>query len=48
MRTQAPSAIEVIRGAYGDTGNVEFPVTGEPNPDIPLTLVLLPEDELAN
>jgi hypothetical protein len=46
--THAPSDMDVMRGAYGDTSNAEFPVTGEPSPDIPLTLILFPEDELAS
>ena len=41
--TQAPSWIEVIRGAYGEVGKVAllFGEDGEPSPYIPVEYLLL-------
>jgi hypothetical protein len=40
--------MEVIRGENGDTGNAEFAVPWDPDPDMPLTLILFTDGELAS
>jgi hypothetical protein len=43
----APSAIDIIRGAYGDVGSPDWPlVEGDPSPVMPETLYLLLPDEV--